>query len=150
MVSCRTTRETVKNDVQVEMSKHSDFKSENVESYDEICITEIQKNVYDSVITHITIYRYDTILLDGSPIIKEKIEVEQVKTSGDNSTCQIRDSIKACDVEKTNVTYNDTITILKHEQTQTKKVEGRNKVVEFVLLLFLVCLAYIIIRIWER
>lgn len=145
MVSCRTTRETINKDLKVEMSQRKDSISEKTLLFDEGSITEIQRNVYDSVITHITIFRYDTIFVDGSPIIKEKIEVDQLRISGDHSTEQIRDSIKASEVAKTDVTYNDTITIQKSEQTQKTKVDERH-IITFLLFLLAVCLAYICIN----
>lgn len=145
MVSCRTTRETINKDLKVEMSQQKDSISEKMLSFDEGSLIKIQRNVYDSVITHITIFRYDTIFIEGSPIIKEKIEVEQVRISGDQSIEQIRDSIKASEVAKTDVTYNDTITIQKHEQTQKKQVNERH-VITFLLFLLAVCLAYICIE----
>lgn len=145
MVSCRTTRETINKDLKVEMSQRKDSISEKTLLFDEGSITEIQRNVYDSVITHITIFRYDTIFVDGSPIIKEKIEVDQLRISGDHSTEQIRDSIKASEVAKTDVTYNDTITIQKSEQTQKTKADERH-IITFLLFLLAVCLAYICIN----
>lgn len=145
MVSCRTTRETINKGLKVEMSQRKDSISEKTLLFDEGSITEIQRNVYDSVITHITIFRYDTILVDGSPIIKEKIEVDQLRISGDHSTEQIRDSINASEVAKTDVTYNDTITIQKSEQTQKTKIDERY-IITFLLFLLAVCLAYICIN----
>lgn len=145
LASCRTTRETINKDLKVEMSQQKDSISEKMLSFDEGSITEIQRNVYDSVIIHITIYRYDTIFVDGSPIIKEKIEVEQVRISGDQSTEQIKDSIKASEVAKADVTYNDTITIQNHEQTQKIQVDERN-CVTLLLFLLVVGLAYICIN----
>lgn len=145
LASCRTTRETINKDLKVEMSQQKDSISEMRLSFDECSITEIQRNVYDSVITHITIYHYDTIFVDGSPIIKEKIEVEQVRISGDQSTEQIKDSIKASEVAKVDVTYNDTITIKNNEQTQ--KNTGNERYYETLLLFILViCLAYICVK----
>lgn len=145
MVSCRTTRETINKDLKVEMSQQKDSIYEKTLLFDEGSITEIQRNMYDSVITHITIFRYDTIFVDGSPIIKEKIEVDQLRISGDHSTEQIRDSIKASEVAKTDVTYNDTITIQKSEQTQKTKIDERH-IITFLLFLLAVCLAYICIN----
>lgn len=139
IVSCRTTRETVNKDLKVEMSQQKDSVSVKKLFYDEGSIAEIQRNVYDSVITHITIFRYDTILVDGSPIIKEKIEVDQVRISGDYSTEQTRDSIKASEVDMIDVTYEDTITIQKHEQTQKIKSDRRNAAM-FVMILIVGCL----------
>ena len=139
MASCRTTRETVNKDLKVEMSQQKDSVSVRKLLFDECSITEIQRNVYDSVITHITIFRYDTILVDGSPAIKEKIEVDQVRISGDYSTEQTRDSIKASEVDMIDVTYEDTITIQKHEQTQKIKSDKRNAV--FIMILIVGCLA---------
>lgn len=144
-ISCSTTKETINKDINVEMSQHKDSISENILSFDEGSIIEIQRNVYDSVITHITIYRYDTIFVDGSPIIKEKIEVEQVRISGDQSTEQIKDSIKASEVAKADVTYNDTIAIKNHEQTQKKPVNKGN-LATFLLFLIIVLLSYICIE----
>lgn len=145
LASCRTTRETINKDLKVEMSQQKDSISEMRLSFDEGSITEIQRNVYDSVITHITIYRYDTIFVDGSPIIKEKIEVEQVRISGDQSTEQIKDSIKASEVDKVDVTYNDTITIQNNEQTQKIQVEKRHYAT-LLLFILVICLAYICVK----
>lgn len=139
IVSCRTTKETANKDLKVEMSQQKDSVSVKKLLFDEGSITEIQRNVYDSVITHITIFRYDTIFVDGSPAIKEKIEVDQVRISGDYSTEQTRDSIKASEVAKTDVTYNDTITIQKSEQTQKIKSDRRNAAM-FVMILIVGCL----------
>lgn len=139
MASCRTIRETVNKDLKVEMSQQKDSVSVKKLLFDEGSITEIQRNVYDSVITHITIFRYDTIFVDGSPAIKEKIEVDQVRISGDYSTEQTRDSIKASEVDMIDVTYEDTITIQKHEQTQKIKSDKLNAV--FVMILIVGCLA---------
>lgn len=143
--SCRTTRETINKDLKAEMSQQKDSISEKMLSFDEGSITEIQRNVYDSVITHITIYRYDTIFVDGSPIIKEKIEVEQVRISGDQSTEQIKDSIKASEVAKVDVTYNDTITIKNHEQTQ-KNTGNERHYATLLLFILVICLAYICVK----
>ena len=140
MASCRTIRETVNKDLKVEMSQQKDSVSVKKLLFDEGSITEIQRNVYDSVITHITIFRYDTILVDGSPAIKERIEVDQVRISGDYRTEHTRDSIKASDVDMIDVTYEDTITIHEHEQTQKIKSDKRN-VVMFIISLIVVCLA---------
>lgn len=139
IVSCRTTKETVNKDLKVEMSQQKDSLSVKKLLFDEGCITEIQRNVYDSVITHITIFRYDTILVDGSPVIKEKIEVDQVRISGDYSTEQTRDSIKASEVDIIDVTHEDTITIHQHEQTQKIRSDKRNAAI-FVMILIIGCL----------
>lgn len=139
IVSCRTTRETVNKDLKVEMSQQKDSVSVKKLLFDEGSITEIQRNVYDSVITHITIFRYDTIFVDGSPVIKEKIEVDQVRISGDYRTEQTRDSIKASEVDIIDVTYEDTITIHKYEQTQKIKSDKRNAAM-FIMILIVVCL----------
>ena len=137
-VSCRTTRETVNKDLKVEMSQQKDSVFVKKLLFDEGSITEIQRNVYDSVITHITIFHYDTILVDGSPAIKEKIEVDQVRISGDYRTEQTRDSIKASEADMIDVTYEDTITIQKHEQTQKMKSDKRNAV--FIMILIVGCI----------
>lgn len=138
MVSCRTTRESVNKDLKVEMSQQKDSVSVRKLLFDEGSITEIQRNVYDSVITHITIFRYDTIFVDGSPAIKEKIEVDQVRISGDYRTEQTRDSMKSSEVDIIDVAYEDTITIQKHELTQKIKSDKRNAV--FVMILIVCCL----------
>lgn len=139
MVSCRTTRETVNKDLKVEMSQQKDSVSVKKLLLDEGSITEIQRNVYDSVITHITIFRYDTIFVDGSPAIKERIEVDQVRISGDYRTEQTRDSTKASEVDMIDVAYEDTITINQHEQTQKMKSDRRNAAM-FVMILIVGCL----------
>lgn len=139
MVSCRTMKETVNKDLKVEMSQQKDSVSVKKLLFDEGSITEIQRNVYDSVITHITIFRYDTIFVDGSPVIKEKIQVDQVRISGDYSTEQTRDSIKASEVDMIDVTDKDTITINQHEQTQKMKSDRRNAAM-FVMILIVGCL----------
>lgn len=139
IVSCRTTKETVNKDMKVEMSQQKDSVSVKKLLFDERSITEIQRNVYDSVITHITIFRYDTIFVDGSPLIKEKIEVDQVRISGDYSTEQTRDSTKASEVDMIDVTDKDTLTINQHEQTQKIKSDRRNAAM-FVMILIVGCL----------
>lgn len=138
LASCRTTRETINKDLKVEMSQQKDSISEKISSFDESSMTEIQRIVYDSVITHITIYRYDTVLVDGSPMIKEKVEFDQVKISGCNDTEHIKDSITATEVVRSDVTYNDTIRIENHVQMQKNQV-NKGDLVTFVLLILSFC-----------
>ena len=144
MVSCRTTREIINTDLSVEHGIKFDsmfYKSVNTDTE---MVTKIQRIAYDSVITHITIMRYDTIFVDGSPVIKEKVEFDQVKISGDTMTEQVKDSIKASEVVLSDMTYNDTIQIERHEITQKKSSDNGN-VVNFLIFIIVVLLSYICI-----
>lgn len=93
-------------------------------------------HIYDSVITHITIYRYDTIITSsGDPVLKEKIEIDQTKIQNQEDLTQSRDSTKIFTHIETDVTKNDSI---HKEQIIIKGPDKKSKIFTFsIIILFL-------------
>lgn len=143
LVSCRTSRETV--DLSVEHGTTFDSIYGRCVNAELETVTEIQNVMYDSVVTHITIIRYDTVLVDGSPVIKEQIEYDQVRISGTNAKEQTRDSIKATEVVQSGVAYKDTIQIKKNEQRQKKPTKILS-MVPLLLFCIIILIIYVCIK----
>lgn len=143
--ACKTTSESIKKDLEVNSVTNYDSIYERFLQIEAGRYAEIQRNVYDSVITHVTIVRYDTIVINGEPIIKEKIIIEQVEVSGENTDEHKLDSIKATDAILADVAVKDTIHIERHEQTQRKQLK-KGDLFTFLLFVLIVLLSYICIE----
>lgn len=143
--ACRTTSESVKTDIEVNSVTNYDSLFENFLQVEAGKYAEIQRNVYDSVITHVTIVRYDTVVINGEPIIKEKIIIEKVEVSGENTHEQEIDSTYSTDIVSVSVTNKDTLQIQKHEQTKKKQLNKGN-MLTFLLFIIVVLMSYIFIQ----
>lgn len=143
--SCKTTSRSVKTDQEITNVTNYDSIFERFLQIEAGRITEIQKSVHDSVVTNVTIYRYDTIIVNGEPIIKEKIVVEQVKISGENTIEHDQDSIQATEVVFTETMNNDSIKMETHELRQNRQMQ-RYDIISVLLLVLVVILAYICIE----
>lgn len=143
--ACKTTSESIKKDLEVNSVTNYDSIYERLLQIEAGRYAEIQRNVYDSVITHVTIVRYDTVVINGEPIIKEKIIVEHVEVSGDNTHEQEIDSTNATDIVSVSVTNKDTLQIQKHEQTKKKQLNKGN-MLTFLLFIIVVLMSYIFIQ----
>lgn len=74
-------------------------------------------HVYDSVFTHVTIYRYDTL----TQKVIEKIIIEQEAHHADNSTTTAQDSARSETIQAAEVHTRDTLQYSEtHEQTIRK------------------------------
>lgn len=93
----------------------------------EVSLVDFTKVIHDSIYTHVTIFRYDTIFVSGSPVIKEKIEIEQVKVSGETSN----------DLRKDSITFNEDVTCnIEYVETNDRVTERENRVNRLRIYLF--------------
>lgn len=74
------------------------------------------KHIFDSIFTHVTIYRYDTI----TQKVVEKIVIEQQQVQRDESVTELRDSLQV-DMQASNATHaRDSVQIIEQHSTATR------------------------------
>jgi len=96
-------------------------------------------HIYDSVITHVTIYRYDTVItISGDPILKEKIQIDQTKILKQEDLTQSGDSIQIITHSETDVARNDSI---HQEVIMTKETKDGSSILSKLILILILALS---------
>lgn len=143
-VSCSSASKSVKTDIVLNSVSNYDSIYDRILQVEAKKGVEIKSNSHDSVFTHVTIYRYDTIVVNGEPIIKEKIVIEKVEVSGEDVEMSRNDSIIYNDEVSVSVSSVDSLYVERHERT--KKQINKRSLFTFLLFLVVVLVSYICIQ----
>lgn len=101
------------------------------------------KHIYDSVFTHVTIYKYDTI----TQKVVEKIVIEQTQIQKDETQSDRRDSLQVAAVNDMAVHTADSAAVLEyHEKVIEKRGDARTRLRWLLALLALLAVIGVIRR----
>lgn len=146
LAGCSTTkRDIVIDDKQVSNTINYDSLFERYLQIEAQRYSNRQTNLTDSVVTHVTIIRYDTIVINGEQVIKERVEISQQRISTDNTTEQDLDSIAVTSIDREEVSAKDSIQI-SETHLQAKHKTTKSDIISFLLFLLVVLLSYICIE----
>lgn len=82
------------------------------------------KHIYDSIFTHVTIYKYDTI----TQKVVEKIVIEQQHIQKDETQTDRRDSLQVAATNDVAVHSSDSAAVVEHHEIVTEKSgKARNR-----------------------
>ena len=98
------------------------------------------KHIYDSVFTHVTIYKYDTI----TQKVVEKIVIEQQHVNKDETQTEQRDSVHLVAAHDVAVHSADSAAVVEHHEIVTEKSGKAKTRLRWVLFVLAMIGAFII------
>lgn len=98
------------------------------------------KHIYDSVFTHVTIYKYDTI----TQKVVEKIVIEQQHIQKDETQTEQRDSVHLVATNDVAVHSADSVAVVEHHEIVTEKSGKAKTRLRWVLFVLAMIGAFII------
>lgn len=102
------------------------------------------KHIYDSIFTHVTIYRYDTI----TQRVVEKIVIEQAHVNKDESQTEQRDTLQISAAEGLAVHHSDSVASVIHTQViAERKSDAKRRLKWIFFAILLATLFFVIYRI---
>lgn len=119
--SCRTAKVTQTNDIQATTGTHADSTHTGGADVHAGEYLNHITHVYDSVFTHVTIYRYDTI----TQKVIEKVVIEQQAHHADNSHTIAGDTTHVIVYDSVQVARQDTAAYIDHSVVTASERRAR-------------------------
>ena len=99
------------------------------------------KHVYDSIYTHVIIYRYDTI----TQRVVEKIVIEQAHVNKDESQTEQRDTMHVSAAEGLAVHHSDSVASVIHTQVVAERKADMKKRMRWIFFAILLATLFFVI-----